>query len=49
MRLRAAAATQESLVNGERVHSKTALQDMLEMFKQHHREDQTDTPTSSAS
>lgn len=46
---RGAAATQESLVNGERMHSKTALQDMLEMFKQHPREDQTDTPTSSAS
>jgi 2-polyprenyl-6-methoxyphenol hydroxylase-like FAD-dependent oxidoreductase len=35
MRERAAAATQESLENGERMHSATALTDMLEMFMQH--------------
>lgn len=35
MRMRAAAAAQESLINGERMHSSHALIDMLEVFKQH--------------
>ena len=35
MRHRAAAATKESLVNGEMMHSTTALQDMLALFNQH--------------
>jgi 2-polyprenyl-6-methoxyphenol hydroxylase-like FAD-dependent oxidoreductase len=32
---RAAAATRESLLNGERMHTVTALQDMIEMFSRH--------------
>jgi 2-polyprenyl-6-methoxyphenol hydroxylase-like FAD-dependent oxidoreductase len=35
MRIRAAAATKESLVNGARMHAEMALQDMLEFFSQH--------------
>jgi 2-polyprenyl-6-methoxyphenol hydroxylase-like FAD-dependent oxidoreductase len=35
MRKRATAATKESLVNGEVMHSKTALHDMLALFSQH--------------
>jgi len=39
MRKRATAATQESLVNGALMHSKTALKDMLEVFNQHSRKE----------
>ncbi|MEJ5105978.1 FAD-dependent oxidoreductase [Chryseobacterium sp. MYb328] len=35
MRKRAAAATKDSLENGERMHSETALATMLEFFKEH--------------
>ncbi|GAA4915402.1 NAD(P)/FAD-dependent oxidoreductase [Mucilaginibacter defluvii] len=35
MRKRAAAAAQESLINGERMHANHALTDMLEVFKPH--------------
>jgi len=35
MRKRAAIAAKESLENGERMHSASALQDMLDMFGAH--------------